>query len=117
MDRVLWATIQSASAGQYRRAKKSCKREFLPPISSIGRSGKRWVRFESYRQDGRLVLRQVRVPAQGSLYACREDGRLRICLVQPDDYYLQPEEEEEKVVGEEEEDEEVIEEEKDPSGA
>merc|ERR1712070_1114310 len=32
---------------------------FPPPISSIGRSGKPWVCFKSYREGGRFVLREI----------------------------------------------------------
>ncbi|GMI89019.1 hypothetical protein like AT5G22390 [Hibiscus trionum] len=58
---------------------------FPPPISCIGKSGKPWFCFKSYRQDGRFVLEQVRVPTQEFLHACREDGRLKLQFVQPND--------------------------------
>ncbi|GMH12661.1 hypothetical protein Nepgr_014502 [Nepenthes gracilis] len=77
--------------GQYKRA-KSCGRAFPPPISCIGTSGKPCVCFESFRRDGRFVLREVRIPTQELFHACREDGRLRLCLVQPDDYFHHQEE-------------------------
>ncbi|KAK9126363.1 hypothetical protein Scep_015209 [Stephania cephalantha] len=57
---------------------------FPPPISCIGRSGKPWICFKSYRHDGRFVLKEVRIPTREFLHACREDGRLRLHLVQPD---------------------------------
>ncbi|KAK9153652.1 hypothetical protein Sjap_001132 [Stephania japonica] len=62
----------------------SVVKTFPPPISCIGRSGKPWICFKSYRQDGRFVLKEVRIPTHEFLHACREDGRLRLHLVQPD---------------------------------
>ncbi|GMI94568.1 hypothetical protein like AT5G22390 [Hibiscus trionum] len=58
-------------------------REFPPPISCIGKSGKPCVCFKSYRQDGRFVLKRVRVPTQEFLHACREDGRLKLQFLHP----------------------------------
>ncbi|KAK8697714.1 hypothetical protein V6N13_113852 [Hibiscus sabdariffa] len=70
---------------------------FPPPISCIGKSGKPCVCFKSYREDGRFVLKQVRVPTQEFLHACREDGRLKLQFVQPnDDQVLEDEEFEEQ---------------------
>ncbi|XVE59587.1 hypothetical protein DITRI_Ditri05aG0057800 [Diplodiscus trichospermus] len=66
---------------------------FPPPISCIGKSGKPWVCFKSYRQDGRFVLKEVRIPKQEFLHACREDGRLKLQFVQPKDEILEDEEE------------------------
>ncbi|CBI28308.3 unnamed protein product, partial [Vitis vinifera] len=51
---------------------------FPPPISCIGKSGKPWVSFKSYRHDGRFVLKEIRIPNQELLHACREDGRLKL---------------------------------------
>ncbi|KAK8503486.1 hypothetical protein V6N13_094682 [Hibiscus sabdariffa] len=59
--------------------------EFPPPISCIGKSGKPMISFKSYRQDGRFVLKQVRTPTQELLHACREDGRLKLQFMQPND--------------------------------
>ncbi|KAK9062404.1 hypothetical protein SSX86_019590 [Deinandra increscens subsp. villosa] len=56
--------------------------EFPPPISSIGLNGKPWVCLESYRSGGRFVLKEVRIPNQELLQACREDGRLKLQFVQ-----------------------------------
>ncbi|CAD5164702.1 unnamed protein product [Musa acuminata subsp. malaccensis] len=58
---------------------------FPPPISSIGRSGKSWSYFRSFRQNGRFVLREVRIPTQDLLHASREDGRLKLQLLHPDE--------------------------------
>ncbi|GAB4859792.1 hypothetical protein Ancab_011272 [Ancistrocladus abbreviatus] len=94
---------------QYKTA-KGYGRTYPPPISCIGRSGKPWVCFKSYRQDGRFVLQEIRILTQEFLHACREDGRLRLCFVQPDDYFLhqEEEEEEEEVVEAEVEEEEMV---------
>ncbi|KAH6793652.1 Rho GTPase activating protein with PAK-box/P21-Rho-binding domain-containing protein [Perilla frutescens var. hirtella] len=66
---------------------------FPPPISCIGRSGKPWVCFKSYREDGRFILREIRIPTQEFLHACRQDGRLKLHFVQSDDEVFEEEEE------------------------
>lgn len=66
---------------------------FPPPISSIGRTGKPWVCFKSFRHDGRFVLKEIRIPNQEVLHACREDGRLKLHFVQPDEEILEEDEE------------------------
>ncbi|GAB2234825.1 hypothetical protein Droror1_Dr00004092 [Drosera rotundifolia] len=60
-------------------------REFPPPISCIGRGGKPRVWFEKTKEDGRFVIWEVRAPAQEFLSASRENGRLRMRLVQPEE--------------------------------
>ncbi|XP_031112483.1 protein FANTASTIC FOUR 4-like [Ipomoea triloba] len=72
------------------------KGPFPPPISSIGRSGKPWVCFRSFREDGRFILKEIRIPTQEFLRACREDGRLKLQLIQSDDEIPEDEEEEEE---------------------
>ncbi|XP_061374110.1 uncharacterized protein LOC133316383 [Gastrolobium bilobum] len=69
--------------------------EYPPPISCIGRSGKPWVSFRCYRNDGRFVLKEIRIPTQEFLHAHREDGRLKLHFVQPDEESPEEEEEEE----------------------
>ncbi|CAL1367203.1 unnamed protein product [Linum trigynum] len=76
---------------------------FPPPISCIGKTGKPWVCFKSYREDGRFVLKEVRIPTQELLHACREDGRLKLQFVQPDNEII------EEVEDEEEEDDSFVE--------
>ncbi|KAK6138486.1 hypothetical protein DH2020_027806 [Rehmannia glutinosa] len=46
--------------------------EFPPPVSCIGRSGKPFVSFKSFRQDGRIIIKEIRIPTQELLHACRE---------------------------------------------
>ncbi|XP_062083005.1 protein FANTASTIC FOUR 3 [Humulus lupulus] len=76
---------------------------FPPPISCLSKSnGKPWICFKSYRQDGRFVLKEVRVQSQEFLHACREDGRLKLHFVQPKNEIVEDEDGE----NEEEEDEE-----------
>lgn len=89
--------------GEFRRSRTSGG-EFPPPISCIGKSGKPWVCFESYRHDGRFVLKEIRMPSQEFLHACREDGRLKLQFVHPNDDIQELEE------GEYEEDEDEEEE-------
>ncbi|XP_044482115.1 uncharacterized protein LOC123208659 [Mangifera indica] len=75
------------------RRSKTCGRTFPPPISSIGKSGKPWVCFKSYRHEGRFVLKEIMMPSQEFLHACREDGRLKLQFIQPNDDILELEEE------------------------
>lgn len=73
-----------------------------PPISRIGRTGKPSVSFTSYRQNGRFVLKEVKIPIQESLQACREDGRLKLQYIQSDDEIIQENiEKEENIKGDE----------------
>ncbi|XP_013665879.2 protein FAF-like, chloroplastic [Brassica napus] len=41
--------------------------------------------FKTYREEGRLVLEEVRIPRREFLRASREDGRLKLKLVQSDE--------------------------------
>ncbi|KAL3850294.1 hypothetical protein ACJIZ3_012176 [Penstemon smallii] len=85
---------------EYSRRSRTCRGEFPPPISCIGRSGKPWVLFKSYKEDGRFILKEIRIPTQEFLHVSRENGRLRLHFIQSD------EEEEDE---DEDEDEEVVE--------
>ncbi|CAL5423987.1 unnamed protein product [Camellia sinensis] len=76
---------------------------FPPPISCIGESGKPCVCFKSYREDGRFVLKEIRIPTQEFLHASREDGRLKLQFFKSDD----------EIVGEDEDEDEDEEEEVD----
>ncbi|KZV17977.1 hypothetical protein F511_36943 [Dorcoceras hygrometricum] len=78
--------------GESRRS-RICRREIPPPISCIGRNGKPWVCFKSFREDGRFILKEVRIPTQEFLHACRENGRLRLRFVHSDDEILEEYEE------------------------
>lgn len=98
--------VSGISSGELRRPRMS-REAFPPPLSFIGRSGKAGVCFTSYRQDGRFVLKEVRIPTQEFLQARREDGRLKLQIVQPTDYILEEEDEaDEEHDGIEEENEE-----------
>ncbi|XWS71456.1 hypothetical protein CRYUN_Cryun03dG0139500 [Craigia yunnanensis] len=96
--------------GEFRRSRSSSLEAFPPPISCIGKSGKPRICFKSYRQDGRFVLKEVRIPTQEFLRACREDGRLKLHFVQPNDEILEEEEFDEKEEEEEEDEVEDLEE-------
>lgn len=48
--------------------------------------------FKSYRHSGRFILKEVRVPTQEFLHACREDGRLKMQFIQSDDEIAEEEE-------------------------
>lgn len=77
---------------QFRKA-RTTNRVFPPPISSISDSGKPWVCFKSYRQNGRFVLKEIRTPTQEFLHACREDGRLKLHFVHPNDEIVEEDDE------------------------
>ncbi|KAK1682978.1 hypothetical protein QYE76_043826 [Lolium multiflorum] len=53
-------------------------RVFPPPISVIGQGGRPWLTLRAHREDGRLVLREMRLPSQELLQPCREDGRFKL---------------------------------------
>jgi len=63
-----------ATKGEEERQPKT----FPPPIRSIGRGGKPYVCFRSFREDGRFVLLEVVIPGKELLQATREGGRLRL---------------------------------------
>ncbi|KAK4396728.1 hypothetical protein Sango_1509400 [Sesamum angolense] len=39
----------------------------------------------SFREDGRFILKEIRIPTQELLHACRENGHLKLQFIQPDD--------------------------------
>ncbi|URE36768.1 hypothetical protein MUK42_15596 [Musa troglodytarum] len=65
---------------------------FPPPISTIGKGVKPWVYLKSFKKDGRLVLKKIKLPTQQCLQATRENGRLLLQLAHP----TKPDEEEEE---------------------
>jgi hypothetical protein len=71
---------------------RNSRRAFPPPISVIGAGGKPWLYLRPHRADGCLVLREVRIPSQELLQACRENGRFKLHFAPP-----QSEEEEQLV--------------------
>ncbi|KAI3997225.1 hypothetical protein MKX01_009069 [Papaver californicum] len=81
---------------EFRRLSRTGARKFPPPISSIGITGKPGVSFRAFRQDGRFVLKEIRIPTQEFLHACREDGRLKLNFVHPQRRILEEQEEEEE---------------------
>ncbi|KAM1206033.1 hypothetical protein FF1_006719 [Malus domestica] len=72
----------------FRRSRSTSVGGFPPPISCISNSGKPWVCFKSYRHNGRFVLKEIRIPTQEFLHAHREDGRLKLHFVMPNDEIL-----------------------------
>ncbi|KAG8070907.1 hypothetical protein GUJ93_ZPchr0006g40754 [Zizania palustris] len=60
-------------------------RAFPPPISVIGAGGKPWLYLRAHRGDGRLVLREIRIPSRELLHACREDGRFKLHFAHPEE--------------------------------
>lgn len=84
--------VKSEASGETKRSRISGK-EIPPPISSIGRR----VCFESYRYNGRLILKEVKIPTQELLHAYREDGRLKLQFIPFDDEREVKRENQEKV--------------------
>ncbi|XP_020238161.1 protein FAF-like, chloroplastic [Cajanus cajan] len=82
--------------GECRRSRVS---EYPPPISCIGRSGKPYVCFRSYRSNGRFVLKEIRIPTHEFLHACREDGRLKLHFVHPEDEPIEEDDDEDSSGG------------------
>ncbi|KAF5751717.1 hypothetical protein HS088_TW02G00734 [Tripterygium wilfordii] len=82
-------------SGELKRSRAG-KGAFPPPISCIGESGKPWVCFKSYRQDGRFILKEIRTPSPEFLHACREGGRLKLHFVQPNSEILEEEEDDDE---------------------
>ncbi|KAK1426233.1 hypothetical protein QVD17_14902 [Tagetes erecta] len=66
--------------GESKRSRVN-RREFPPPISSLGRR----FCFKSYRFNGRLVLKEERMLTQEILHAYREDGRLKMRFIRFED--------------------------------
>ncbi|KAL7154096.1 hypothetical protein ABFS83_04G211800 [Erythranthe nasuta] len=73
--------------------------ETPPPLSCIGRSAEKhnWLCFISYREGGRLILKEVRIPMQEFLHACRENGRLKMQFIHSDEEDEEEEEEKENI--------------------
>ncbi|CAN8300993.1 unnamed protein product [Cochlearia groenlandica] len=67
---------------------KKEQREYPPPMTRMT--------FKTYRIEGRLVLEEVKIPKREILLASREDGRLRLKLVQPEEEDDDDEEDEEE---------------------
>ncbi|CAL4995487.1 unnamed protein product [Urochloa decumbens] len=68
----------AAAAAMKELEERRQPKEFPPPIRSIGRGGKPYVCFRSFREDGRFVLLEVVIPGKELLQATREGGRLRL---------------------------------------
>lgn len=98
--------LGNSSNGEYsgRRSRGGVgETQYPPPISLIGKNGKPSVCFKSYRDNGRFVLKEIRIPTKEFLHAHRENGRLKLNFVQPDgDMFLQEEAEDEEAEEEEE---------------
>lgn len=67
-----------------------CLRRFPPPIPLLARTANLschmpWVLKRTYKEDGSLVLKEVRVKRHEYFRACRENGRLTLQLVELDD--------------------------------
>ena len=67
-----------AGAAEVAKEEERQPKTFPPPIRSIGRGGKPYVCFMSFREDGRFVLLERVIPGKELLQATREGGRLRL---------------------------------------
>lgn len=65
----------------YSASKKLQARSFPPPLPSLARSDGPSVHMHSRRENGRLVLEAVSVPANNFFHAQRQDGRLLLTLL------------------------------------
>ncbi|KAK1410944.1 hypothetical protein QVD17_37487 [Tagetes erecta] len=89
--------VSEILCGELKRSRIKGKKELPPPISSIGLNGNPWSTcLESYRSNGRFILKEVRIPNQELLHACREDGRLKLQFIQSDDELLDDQEDEDQ---------------------
>ncbi|RCV37090.1 hypothetical protein SEVIR_8G034800v4 [Setaria viridis] len=70
--------VDAAGAAEEAMKEERQPKAFPPPIRSIGRGGKPYVCFRSFREDGRFVLLEVVIPGKELLQATREGGRLRL---------------------------------------
>jgi hypothetical protein len=61
------------------RRTRSGRVKFPPPISVIGKSGRPWLTLRAHREDGRLVLREMRLPSLELLQCAGRTGGLS-CL-------------------------------------
>lgn len=77
--------------------KSGCREGFPPPISSIGSSGKPWVLYKSYKENGRFILKEIKVPTQEFMHARRENGCLKLTFIQSesDDEFFADDEDDE----------------------
>ncbi|GER36552.1 hypothetical protein STAS_12892 [Striga asiatica] len=64
---------------------KELRGDLPPPIPGIGKNGKPWVCFQSVREGGRFILKEMRIPTKEFMQARREDGRLRLQFIHSDD--------------------------------
>ncbi|KAL2942197.1 Protein FANTASTIC FOUR 3, partial [Bienertia sinuspersici] len=83
-----------------RREKRVPKSEFPPPLTTLDENGRRSFMLKSVRKDGRLEIAEVVIERPEILRATRENGRLRLNLIQTvsvdddDDHEDEDEEEE-----------------------
>ncbi|XP_074358551.1 uncharacterized protein LOC141697890 [Apium graveolens] len=75
-DKTGWAKKQKKITDK-RKEKK-----YPPPLKSLNENGKPMFVLKPARKDGRLELKEVQIHRQQSLHACREEGRLRMYLVE-----------------------------------
>lgn len=77
-----------------RKTKSVSMEDFPPPISCMGKSGKPWIGFKSYRYGGRFILKEIRLPSHEFLHASRENGRLKLHILVPNELTMEAEEDE-----------------------
>ncbi|KAK8934267.1 hypothetical protein KSP39_PZI014361 [Platanthera zijinensis] len=109
----IWSCNSKENPVSYSRRPSACSNcadgkssgriwNFPPPISSIGKSGRPWICFRSYRHDGRFVLKEFRIPTQEYLRSSREGGRLKLHFVHPEESITEEEKDEQEKKEEEE---------------
>jgi hypothetical protein len=98
INKVKWREF-----GEKKKAKK-----FPPPLSSLNHNGRPNFFLKPVRKDGRLELTEVRIDRHEILRASRQDGRLRLHLVEDEEFPVveeeyEPEQEQEEYLEEEKE--------------
>ena len=98
INKVKWREF-----GEKKEAKK-----FPPPLSSLNHNGQPSFFLKPVRKDGRLELTEVRIDRHEILRASRQDGRLRLHLVEDEEFPVveeeyEPEQEQEEYLEEEKE--------------
>lgn len=79
-------SYRSRIHGNYSSRRNATKKEYPPPIPSLARTGNLpgrmpWVLTRHYTDDGRLILKGVKVKRHEFFHAHRENGRLILKLI------------------------------------
>ncbi|KAM7277862.1 hypothetical protein ACFE04_004996 [Oxalis oulophora] len=105
------SSSSSTENNKWRKTMTEEKREqvkvFPPPLSSLDENGHPCFFLRPVRKDGRLELSEVRIDRPDILRAHREDGRLKLQLIIPNEDEEEILENDDETINEEDEEEEV----------